>query len=124
MFLDQPVKSLSVPFSGTVDAIRFDPNQWLINQSGSMVEDQSLSQDVLASEVSLGIHPNPCRSGCRFFASDKTGHGYQLMDIRGKLLRKGYLNPGDLFPVEQLRYGTYLVLWENGQRQLLLCQPE
>lgn len=124
VLLDQPVKSLSVPFSGTVDAIRFDPNQWLINQSGSMVEDQSLSQDVLASEVSLGIHPNPCRSGCRFFASDKTGHGYQLMDIRGKLLRKGYLNPGDLFPVEQLSYGTYLVLWENGQRQLLLCQPE
>ncbi len=124
VLLDQPVKSLSVPFSGTVDAIRFDPNQWLINQSGSMVEDVSLGQNVLASEVSLGIYPNPCRSGCRFFAADKIGHGYQLMDIRGKLLRKGYLNPGDVFPIEQLSYGTYLVVWENGQRQLLVCQPE
>ncbi len=124
VFLDQPVKSLSVPFSGTVDAIRFDPNQWLINQSGSIVEDVSLGQGALEGATTLGIYPNPCRSGCRFFASDKTGHGYQLMDIRGKLLREGYLNPGDVFPVAHLSYGTYLVVWEHGQWQLLVRQPE
>ncbi|MFK8045996.1 MAG: M1 family aminopeptidase [Crocinitomicaceae bacterium] len=54
-----PVSNHALPFSSTVSNIVIDPNNWIINQNGSIVEEQSILA-IKASEVDvMTVYPNP-----------------------------------------------------------------
>lgn len=58
----QSVASYSVPVSKTVARIDVDPNQWILNGTGTITRDNTLilSNNSAARVAQLTVYPNPC----------------------------------------------------------------
>ncbi|WP_375435530.1 M1 family aminopeptidase [uncultured Hymenobacter sp.] len=59
----QPVSSFNVPINKTIARIEVDPNQWILNGTGTTTRDNTfiLSSSSGARVARLTVYPNPCR---------------------------------------------------------------
>lgn len=84
----QLVSSFTVPVTGSVSSIQLDPDQWVLNGTGSILRDNTL---VLASKAaaklaSLNVYPNPCRETLRLANLTTRAAQAEVTDATGRVL--------------------------------------
>jgi len=100
-----------LPINFLVDAVEFDPDQWLLSQS-EVVVDPSLQSD---ESPSVLAYPNPSSSDFRFFFTLPPGEidFLEIYDINGKLCKKlqppGGISNGFRVDIGDLESGVYVV---------------
>ena len=57
--INGPVTNHVVPFSWSISSIIVDPNNWIINQVGSVIEEQSILNVVSNETETVTVYPNP-----------------------------------------------------------------
>ncbi|MCG8574206.1 MAG: T9SS type A sorting domain-containing protein [Flavobacteriales bacterium] len=108
----------SFTFSEKIVSIEFDPNNWVINQDGSITEDTELveipEQGLLAK-----IYPNPATE---FLYIENKGElfDYQIVNSSGKVVLQGQLPSGETtIPLNGLSQGAYFLKYNGGIEKFL-----
>jgi len=107
-----------IPNIGTLmSTIYVDPNNWIINEIGSVQEDNSLvSLKEEAPEPSFSIYPNP--STGKFFVennSDKKSI-LSIYQMNGKKIFEKHFIKNTLVNIEKQKRGTYLFVIETDKK--------
>lgn len=94
---------------GTIsNNIIVDPQNWVINDFGSVVQDNTLSLDETLTEESIAVVPNP--SNGIFTLHGLTESVFlQLYGMNGKMVKEMTVEPNQLIHVNDLPKGTYLI---------------
>ncbi|WP_092770524.1 M1 family metallopeptidase [Hymenobacter actinosclerus] len=83
----QPVRTLSVSESRAVVSIEIDPDQWVLNGSGTVVRDAGIITGTNTARLAqLSVYPNPCREQLRL--ADFSGSNVQaeVADAAGRIV--------------------------------------
>ena len=110
MNLNQPVTAAIIPCSGSLTGLVIDPNQWLLNQDGSI----TMNGNLHLTDFSKQMQPYPNPTSDRLWL---TGLGentpFKIIDASGREAMKGYWNPTEGTAVRTLNSGLY-ALWFEG----------
>lgn len=79
--------------NGTVLSIQVDPNQWLLNKSGTVNFDPNLVTGVKPELAGpqLNLFPNPATEKLQLTGLDPETESYQILDATGRLVAAGKL---------------------------------
>lgn len=125
MNLTQASGFYSIPVGGTVSFVSIDPNNWILNQVGTIVKDSTIMQFASAENqvnaedwVDFGL--NPFNESIRIKILAGMGEGIvTIFDTQGKKVLSQNINLGaGIVDTRELNSGTYLVEFtaNNGQR--------
>lgn len=89
----QPVSSFAVPVSKTVSSVGVDPNQWIINTTGTNLRDNALILSTATAKAArLTVYPNPCRETLRL--QDLTARAdAEVTDATGRVVLRQTVDP-------------------------------
>ncbi|MCC2544977.1 T9SS type A sorting domain-containing protein [Hymenobacter sp. BT175] len=92
----QTVSSFSVPVTGTVTGIQLDPDQWILNGAGTVVQDNTL---ILANRAPiqaarLNVYPNPCRDVLVLAEAPARGAEAEVTDVTGRIVLRQTVGAG------------------------------
>jgi aminopeptidase N len=119
------VELFTIPNLGTLSAtssINIDPNNWIINNAGTIVQDNTLSSNELNKKENIVISPNP-NNGIFIINNLNTNAEINVIDMFGHKVKKVNYNPGNSINLTDLEKGNYLleiVLPENKKRLKLI----
>ncbi|WP_165370455.1 M1 family aminopeptidase [Hymenobacter persicinus] len=84
----QLVSSFSVPVNGTVSSIQLDPDQWVLNGTGTIVRDNTLvlAARAVARLAPLTVYPNPCHDVLRLQDIGAGAAQAEVTDATGRVL--------------------------------------
>jgi len=100
-------------FPGTIVSIEIDPNNWIINGVGTIVENTSLVS-VDENEMALNVYPNPTTEMLTIESAETTS--YQIYNSMGQIVKIGNLVVGkNQLNVESLTNGVYTIKTLSGQ---------
>jgi hypothetical protein len=110
---------------GTLSAtssMNVDPNNWIINNAGTIVQDNTLSSNELNKLEDILISPNP-NNGNFIINNLNTNAEINVIDMFGHKVKKVNYYPGNSINLTDLKKGNYLleiVLPENNKRLKLI----
>ena len=104
--LNQPVTTALIPCSGSLTGLVIDPNQWLINQNGSITMNGNLNLSPLEDHVQ--VYPNPAQHQV-WISGLSQEQEYQLTDGSGREIRRGKIAPSQAIQIQQLNSGLYIL---------------
>ena len=116
----------TIPNIGTLSTtatVTIDPNNWIINDLGSVIQDNSLAVGELNKTDILSISPNP-NNGIFTIRNLVTSSKINVYDMSGHNVKQLVVEPGATINLTELERGTYLLeisLPEN-QKRLKLIQ--
>jgi hypothetical protein len=119
------VELFTIPNLGTLSAtssVNIDPNNWIINNAGTIVQDNTLSSNELNKKEDIVISPNP-NNGIFIINNLNTNAEINVIDMFGHKVKKVNYNPGNSINLTDLEKGNYLleiVLPENKKRLKLI----
>lgn len=97
-----------IPFNSNVANIEIDPNNWIINKSGTITEDVSLSVLEGGSKDEILIYPNPVSDVVTLMNINQESLLF-VYDNYGKLVASYSLKTGEnKIDVKELPNGTYI----------------
>ncbi len=98
-----------IPFDAPLTSITFDPNNWIINQNGTVTEDANMVASISENEMDFLIYPNPVSEVLNIKNPSQQTH-LKVYNSNGKLISTypivtGY-NSINLKPLAQ---GVYII---------------
>ena len=119
----QPVEHYAIPMSGTITGIEVDPNQWILNKTGTMQQDSTLisaSPAALATR-SATVYPNPFGHIIRLSDLPTTSVTATLHDVLGReVLRLPVTGSSAALAVPGLPAGVYILRLSSAQGEQVL----
>lgn len=106
MNLTQPTSTAIVPCTGSLTGLVIDPNQWLINQDGSITMNGSLS--MTEWENALQPYPNPTTDRL-WLTGLEENLPYTILDASGRARQKGLWNTAQGITTKTLSSGVYFL---------------
>jgi aminopeptidase N len=111
---------------GTLSAtstMNLDPNNWIINNTGAIVQDNSLSTFELTKKEDLSISPNP-NNGIFTIQNLNSKSAINVIDMFGHSVKKINYTPGDSINLIDLEKGNYLleIILPGNMKRLKLVQ--
>ena len=100
---------------GTLSAtITVDPQNWIINNIGTIIQDNSLVNltEVLENNTALTIVPNP-NNGIFTIGNQKANCWLSVFNMQGKNILNKQLAPNELIDLQDFGKGTYLLEIKN-----------
>ncbi|RSK44005.1 M1 family aminopeptidase [Hymenobacter rigui] len=90
----QPVVSAAVAESRTISGISVDPDQWLLNGSGTITRDNALVTAVRlpAGSAALTVYPNPCRDQLHLDGFSGSHAQAEVTDATGRVVLREVLS--------------------------------
>lgn len=104
--LNQPVTNARIPCSGSLTGLVIDPNQWLINQNGSITINGNLNLNAL--EARMQVYPNPAEHQV-WISGLSQEQEYQLTDASGREIGRGRIGPNTPIQIWHLNAGLYMI---------------
>jgi len=100
-----------------------DPNNWVINNVGTVTQDNSLNLDNLAQSDEPIIVPNP-NSGIFTIKNLNSKAEINVYDLFGKIVKSLEFEPNTYIDLSQLKKGNYLleILLPENQKRLKIIQ--
>ncbi len=110
----------TIPFSEPLYTVTFDPNNWIINQNGSVSEDADMVASLPELENLISIYPNPASSYLTI--QNKTNSNQlTIFDLNGKLVKTYPLENGlNTIDLKSFSKGTYIVKIDNFSREIVI----
>ena len=106
MNLTQPTSTAIVPCTGSLTGLVIDPNQWLINQDGSITMNGSLSM----TEWKSAFQPYPNPTTDRLWLTGlEENLPYTILDASGRARQKGLWNTAQGITTKILSSGVYFL---------------
>lgn len=106
MNLTQPTSTAIVPCTGSLTGLVIDPNQWLINQDGSITMNGSLSM----TEWKSAFQPYPNPTTDRLWLTGlEENLPYTILDASGRARQKGLWNTAQGITIKTLSSGVYFL---------------
>jgi hypothetical protein len=107
-----------VHFSGEIVSIEIDPNNYIINADGAIVENTSLVGIEEAPESVLTIYPSPATTELTVESAET--NNYQLINTMGQVVSTGNLVAGkNIIDISNLSAGVYLIKTSSGQKRFV-----
>ena len=106
----QPVVSAAVAESRTISSIEVDPDQWLLNGTGSLVRDTGLitARQPGAALATFKVYPNPCHDQLRLADFSGSRAQVEVTDATGRVvMRQTILAITPVLPTATLAPGFY-----------------
>jgi hypothetical protein len=105
---------------GTIaSSILIDPENWIINQVGSIVQSNELSFiDPEENNLTLSIYPNPSRGKFQIHGLAEKAE-LTIYDLKGKERKKASVLPNEIIDIKYLGKGSYIIeiqLYNNLKR--------
>lgn len=115
--INQNTNTFVIPTTKDITNISFDPNNWLLNQSGTVVKNPNLIYlNIVQSELehSTTVYPNPARDEVVITCTMDAQASYQLRNLQGQVLLQGAIGTVN---VSSLGAGMYIldILTQNGK---------
>lgn len=110
---DAPVVYADFDYSRNITVAQIDPNQWVLNQTGSIQQDATLGiQEPMNAPVS--VFPNPANEQLTL-QGFTVGESVSLVDAQGKTLRNIPINSTTTtLALDELAQGTYWIKSSTG----------
>jgi len=103
----------SVNFTGTLASVEIDPNNWIINAAGTIIENTSLVA-IDKNENNFSVYPNPANSIIVVELTEMTA--FQIYNSMGQVVKTGILNAGkNQLEIGDLSKGVYTIKTLRGQ---------
>lgn len=97
-----------------------DPANWLLNTTGSIGKDPTLSLDVVEANTAFDIYPNPAEGFFTLSSTNAENESYAIYDSYGRLVQNIQSSaPKTLVDVSRLAKGVYYVKGKTGTRKLI-----
>lgn len=111
--------SLNLPFSEDVQSIEIDPNNWIVNQIGSISENVDLVS-VGEKDLDISVYPNPVSN--ELFINNVNGMGLmQLFDINGREIKSVNLDNGlNSISVKGMAKGVYVLKLGKSTQEIVI----
>jgi hypothetical protein len=120
------IELFTIPNIGTLSTtstINLDPNNWIINNTGSIIQDNSLSIHENSTSKDLLITPNPNNG---IFAIDNLNLKAEIhvYDMYGKVVKTITFEPNTPINLTDLEKGSYLleIILSGNHKRLKLVQ--
>lgn len=114
--ITQNSNTFMFPSSRTYTNLSFDPNNWLLNDSGSVVKNLDLipvSAATFNLENSVHLYPNPTNDFIQIDYSSSNQAYYILREMNGREIQKAILYPKNKIDLTRLSSGIYSLEIEN-----------
>ncbi len=100
-----------------------DPNNWIINNAGSVTQDNSLSLSEIKESKELIIYPNPT-NGPFTIQNVPSQVQVNVLDMFGKVVKSLEFEPNTYIDLSELNKGNYLleILLPDNQKRLKIIQ--
>lgn len=111
VYVADSVTNLNFTGSRTVTGLVIDPNQWIINKTGAIVNDPNLSVPSIIPEVQYSVYPNPA-SEYLLIKNDLKKEQIteiNLFNLMGKLMLSSYTNANGKMVLPDLTEGIYFL---------------
>jgi hypothetical protein len=99
--------------AGTVSSLaQFDPNNWVINKSGTKVYDPNFFLTINENDMASGfkLYPNPVEDDLNIVAIDKnTAYQVYITDANGKRITSGLFKDQLTLSTSTLDHGKYVL---------------
>lgn len=106
--VDANTVSLSLPFTEDVVSVQIDPNNWIVNEIGTITENASLVS-LVEHEMDVLVYPNPVADEL-FISNVKDTQKGVLFDVTGQKVKSFKLVDGlNSVSVKELAKGTYIL---------------
>ena len=105
---------------GTLSAtITVDPQNWIINNLGTIIQDNSLVNltEVLENNTALTIVPNP-NNGIFTIGNQQANCWLSVFNMQGKNILNKQLAPNELIDLQDFGKGTYLLEIKNSENSV------
>lgn len=94
---------------GTIaSSISVDPENWIINRIGSIVQSNELGLNEPVMEDEISLHPNPS-NGTFQIKNLKNKAEIKVYNLNGKVKKTLKVNPNELININDLNKGTYII---------------
>ena len=98
---------------GTINnSITIDPNNWVLNQNGSVTMNQVLNLEAINEPISMSLFPNPVQDQLTLLNVPQNS-SYRLYDMFGRMKLSGKAINGEALSVSTLSPGTYLLVLDS-----------
>jgi aminopeptidase N len=105
-----------LPFNKTITGYEIDPNQYILNKTGSIIQDNSLGIWELKKD-SIFIYPNPVTDLLQIRNMEE-GSLIKITDMNGKIVFEQKSNSSNLFiETDKWAHGTYVIQVQGNQKQ-------
>jgi aminopeptidase N len=116
----------TIPNLGTLSStstMNIDPNNWIINNAGSIIQDNSLSINENSNTEDLLIFPNP-NNGIFTIDNLNSKADINVYDMDGKIVKSITFEPNYEINLMELKSGNYLleILLPNEKKRLKIVQ--
>lgn len=115
---DAPTVFFDFEYSRTVTAAQIDPNQWILNQTGSVLPDNTLEVNEYGT-TKIAVYPSPTTDKLTLegFSQQKR---VQLMTVEGKVLRDFMITQEkQVIDLTDLSKGLYIIHAEEGNYRFI-----
>jgi aminopeptidase N len=98
---------------GTINnSITIDPNNWVLNQNGSVTMNQVLNLEAINEPIGMSLFPNPVQDQLSLLNVPQNS-SYRLYDMFGRMKLSGKAINGEALSVSALSPGTYLLVLDS-----------
>lgn len=98
---------------GTINnSITIDPNNWVLNQNGSVTMNQVLNLEAINEPIGMSLFPNPVQDQLTLLNVPQNS-SYRLYDMFGRMKLSGKAINGEALSVSALSPGTYLLVLDS-----------
>lgn len=98
---------------GTINnSITIDPNNWVLNQNGSVTMNQVLNLEAINEPIGMSLFPNPVQDQLTLLNVPQNS-SYRLYDMFGRMKLSGKTIQGETLSVSALSPGTYLLVLDS-----------
>jgi aminopeptidase N len=105
-----------LPNIGAVtNIVAIDPNNWVINQVGTNVNDANFYTEIseFSSSDFITIYPNPTTGTVQVnLPNEMSNCSLKITDLNGKILKKSIISNSTKISLEEYHAGTYLFVFE------------
>jgi aminopeptidase N len=104
------------------NSISIDPNNWVINQVASILQDNTLGSINLEEESKIEVYPNPTDEVFQILNLNQNAE-IKIFNTNGQLLLSKNIAPNDSIDIQEFSMGTYILdisFKENKRRIKLL----
>jgi hypothetical protein len=99
---------------GTINnSINIDPNNWVVNQNGSITMNNSLGLEESETVEYLSLYPNPVNEFLTLSYIGDNGQ-FEIYDMQGRLKANGDLSNPGIINTKELSKGNYLLVLKTG----------
>lgn len=99
---------------GTVQLNTVDPDNWIINETGTLVRDQAFVASVEnQKEVNISIYPNPSSGIFNVNLNNIEVERYRVYNVSGQMVKNGTLTNNKVINLQEYEDGFYILKLET-----------